>query len=54
VTTVAAAIAYRDRIIGALTSGRVFTPLMTAYLTDGIQASDIKRGFHEGALIGNE
>ncbi len=50
VTTVTAAIAYRDRIIGALPSGRVFTPLMTAYLTDGIEASEIERGFHDGVF----
>jgi dihydroorotase len=50
VTTVAEAIAYRDRITGALPPGTVFTPLMTAYLTDGVEASEIERGFHEGVF----
>jgi dihydroorotase len=50
VTTVAAAIAYRDRITGALPPGRDFTPLMTAYLTDGIDAREIERGFLEGVF----
>jgi dihydroorotase len=50
VTTVAAAIAYRDRITSALPSGRTFTPLMTAYLTDGIEPGEIERGFHEGVF----
>ncbi len=50
VTTVAAAMAYRDRITGALPSGTAFTPLMTAYLTDGIEAGEIERGFHEGVF----
>ncbi len=34
VTTVAAASAYRDRILAALPSGTAFEPLMTLYLTD--------------------
>jgi dihydroorotase len=49
-TTVAEAIAYRDRIIAALPAGRIFTPLMTAYLTDGVDASEIERGFREGVF----
>ncbi|MDO8423374.1 MAG: dihydroorotase [Parvibaculum sp.] len=50
VTTMAAAIAYRDRIIAALPLDTAFTPLMTAYLTDDIDASEIERGFQEGVL----
>ncbi len=50
VTTVAAAMAYRARITDALAPGRVFTPLMTAYLTDGIEAGEIERGFAEGVF----
>ena len=36
ITTVQAARAYRQRIEDALTDGLVFTPLMTAYLTDDL------------------
>jgi dihydroorotase len=45
VTSVAAAAAYRDRIVAALAPGTDFTPLMTCYLTDGIDAAEIERGF---------
>ncbi|MCC7398120.1 MAG: dihydroorotase [Planctomycetes bacterium] len=41
VTTVAAARAYRDRILAALPRGAVFTPLMTLYLTDRTEAAEI-------------
>lgn len=36
VTTVAAAIAYRQRIMDAVPAGHDFTPLMTCYLTDSL------------------
>ena len=45
VTTIAAAEAYRDRILGVLPQGRAVTPLMTAYLTDEIEADEIETGF---------
>ncbi|MEY4238311.1 MAG: dihydroorotase [Pseudomonadota bacterium] len=48
VTTVEAAAAYRDRIVAA--AGPGFTPLMTAYLTDTIEAGEIERGFGEGVF----
>jgi dihydroorotase len=48
VTTVAAAGAYRQRILEALPDGCAFTPLMTAYLTDSIDPAEIERGFAEG------
>ena len=48
VTTVAAAEAYRDRILAALPAGADFTPLMTCYLTDGIDPVEIERGFAAG------
>ena len=48
VTTVEAARGYRDRILAALPPGADFTPLMTAYLTDGIKAAEVERGFAEG------
>ncbi|MBI1261309.1 MAG: dihydroorotase [Rhizobiales bacterium] len=47
VTTVEQAVAYRERIAAALPSGRKFTPLMTAYLTDGIEPAEVERGFSE-------
>lgn len=50
VTTVAAASAYRDRIMAALPEGTDFTPLMTAYLTDTIDAEELARGHDEGVL----
>lgn len=50
VTTVAAARAYRDRILAAVEPGLAFTPLMTCYLTDAIDAGEIERGFAEGVF----
>ena len=50
VTTVAAAEAYRDRILAALPPGRRFTPLMTAYLTDEIDPDEIETGFKKGVF----
>lgn len=50
VTTVAAAEAYRARILAALAPGMAFTPLMTAYLTNDIDAGEIKRGFEGGVF----
>jgi len=50
VTTIAAAEAYRDRILGALSPGRRFTPLMTAYLTDEIDAGEIGSGYERGVF----
>jgi dihydroorotase len=41
VTTVAAARAYRDRILAALPRGAAFEPLMTLYLTDNTPAAEI-------------
>jgi dihydroorotase len=49
VTTVEAAIAYRERIAAAAGAG--FTPLMTCYLTDGSSPDEIARGFEEGAWV---
>jgi dihydroorotase len=48
VTTAAAAAAYRDRILAAVAPGFEFTPLMTCYLTDGIDPAEIARGHAEG------
>jgi dihydroorotase len=50
VTSIAAAEAYRDRIIAALPPGSNFTPLMTCYLTDDADPAEITRGFACGAF----
>lgn len=51
VTTVSAARAYRERIVAALgAEGQGFTPLMTAYLTDTIDAAELERGHREGVF----
>ena len=50
VTTVDAAIAYRQRIEAALPEGMAFTPLMTAYLTDDISPDELERGHCEGVF----
>ena len=39
---------YRDRIMAALPAGMDFTPLMTAYLTNGTDADDLAAGFTDG------
>ena len=52
VTTVAAAAAYRDRILAALPVGSTFAPLMTLYLTDNTPAEEIARARASGFVIG--
>jgi dihydroorotase len=47
VTSVDAAIAYRQRILDAVPDGHDFTPLMTCYLTDTLNPDEIERGFNE-------
>ena len=48
VTTVAAAAAYRERILAALPAGMSFEPLMTLYLTDKTPADEIRRAVDSG------
>jgi len=48
VTTVAAAAAYRDRILAALPKGTPFAPLMTLYLTDNTAPDEIARAKASG------
>ena len=48
VTTVAAAAAYRQRILAALPEGMSFTPLMTLYLTDNTAGDEIRRAADSG------
>jgi len=49
VSTVAAAEAYRARILAALPKGSDFEPLMTCYLTDRADVGEVERGFETGA-----
>ena len=50
VTTVAAATAYRARILAALPTASIFQPLMTCYLTDDADADEIARGHEAGVF----
>ncbi|MCC7321143.1 MAG: dihydroorotase [Rubellimicrobium sp.] len=51
VTTMAAALAYRARILEALPPGADFTPLMTLYLTEDSDPDDIARAHDQGAAV---
>ncbi|HEN3278575.1 TPA: dihydroorotase [Yersinia enterocolitica] len=50
ITTVASAIAYWERILAALPAGHKFTPLMTCYLTNTLDVSELTRGFEQGVF----
>ncbi len=50
ITTVEAAVAYRDRILAAVPEGLDFTPLMTAYLTDDLAPEVLERGHRQGVI----
>ena len=50
VTTAAAALAYRERILAALPAGMAFEPLMTLYLTDGTSADEVVRARQAGVV----
>ena len=50
VTTAAAALAYRERILAALPAGLDFTPLMTLYLTDRLAADEVQRAKDAGVV----
>ena len=52
VTTTAAALAYRERILGALPAGARFEPLMTLYLTDRTPVEEIARAKDAGWVLG--
>lgn len=51
VSDVAAARAYRERVVAALPAGAGFTPLMTCYLTDTTDPGEVARGHAEGVFI---
>jgi dihydroorotase len=48
VTTAAAGAAYRQRILAAVDPAHDFTPLITAYLTDGMPGDELARGHADG------
>jgi dihydroorotase len=50
VTTVAAAAAYRERILASLPDGSRFEPLMTLYLTDNTAAQEIIKAKQSGLV----
>ena len=50
ITSAQQALDYRRRILAAVPAGVSFEPLMTAYLTDTISATEIASGFESGAL----
>ena len=50
VTDIAAALAYRRRILAAVPAGASFAPLMTAYLTDTGDPAEIARGHAQGVF----
>ena len=50
ITTAAAALAYRDRIVAAVPAGLDFTPLMTLYLTDNLAVDEIARAKDAGVV----
>ena len=51
VTTVAAAKAYRERILAARATTSDFQPLMTCYLTDATSADEIESGFKQRVWV---
>jgi dihydroorotase len=50
VTTTAAALAYRERVVAAVPPGHRFEPLMTLYLTDQTPPDEIERARQSGAV----
>jgi dihydroorotase len=50
ITTTAAAVAYRGRILAALPAGSAFEPLMTLYLTDNTPPDEIARAKAAGIV----
>lgn len=50
VTTVAQALAYRERILAAVPAGMAFEPLMTLYLTDKLPPEEIARAKEAGVV----
>ena len=51
ITSIQSAIDYRERILDAVPDGDLFTPLMTAYLTDDLSAEVLREGFEKGVFF---
>ncbi len=51
VTSVAAAVAYRERILAARAAASDFQPLMTCYLADETSPDEIEKGFKERVWV---
>jgi len=52
ITDTAAALAYRQRILAALPTGSQFEPLMTLYLTDNTDPTEVARAQASGRVLG--
>ena len=52
VTTTEQALAYRQRILDALSAGMTLEPLMTLYLTDRTDPSEVDRAAASGCIVG--
>ncbi|MDN6449861.1 MAG: dihydroorotase, partial [Enterobacterales bacterium] len=50
ITSIAQAQAYRQRILDAVPAEHNFTPLMTCYLTDGLDANELISGHADGVF----
>ncbi|RLM27099.1 dihydroorotase [Brenneria alni] len=50
ITSIASAIAYRQRILSAIPEGDNFQPLMTCYLTDSSNVAEVVNGFEQGVF----
>jgi dihydroorotase len=50
ITTVASAVAYRERILSAIPAGHKFTPLMTCYLTNTLDVKELTAGFEQSVF----
>ncbi len=51
ITSIQSAIDYRERILDAVPEGDLFTPLMTAYLTDDLSVEVLREGFQRGVFF---
>ena len=52
VTSIADALAYRERVMAAVPEGSTFQPLMTCYMTDETDPDEVERGFRDGVFTG--
>ncbi|WP_413722426.1 dihydroorotase [Sodalis sp. RH24] len=50
ITSIEQAVAYRGRILAALPAGHRFQPLMTCYLTDTLDKTQLVTGFQQGVF----